>query len=146
MLITWKHCNKSCLLILINHKQWCTVNMFLQHYQRRGGFLLFLSLWENIVITPWRCKWAKLFGLSLFHYIWKRHNFFYFFLFVGGGGWRWKKKVLSIIHMLMCTPRKGCDISNSTRYDYVRGLLISCWKAFICVVNEKRVIQCMYVF
>lgn len=68
----WKHCNKSCLLILINHKQWCTVNMFQQHYQRRGGFLLFLPLRENSVITPWRCKRAKLFRVLLFHDIWTK--------------------------------------------------------------------------
>ena len=108
----WKHCNKSCLLILINHKQWCTVNMFQQHYQRRGGFLLFLSLRENIVITPWRCKRAKLF--RVFTFLWHLNKD------IECEGEKENQR-LSIIHMLMCTPWKGCDISNSTRYYCIWG-------------------------
>lgn len=128
----WKQSNKSCLLILINHKPWRTVNMFQQHYQRRGGFLLFLPLRENIVITPWRCKWAKLFRLLLFHDIWtKIYNL------------EAKKKVLlSIIHMLMCAAWEKGVTSAIQHVIIVYGAPVSWWRSFICLVNDRRVTQC----
>lgn len=133
----WKHCNKSCLLILINHKQWCTVNMFQQHYQRRGGFLLFLSLRENIVITPWRCKRAKQF--LVFTFSWHLNKDIKI--------WRWKKKSLNVYYSYANVYSLKRVWRAIQHIIVVFGVpFFSRCKAFICSANERRVIQCMYVF